>query len=159
MPESAPDQLVERMVEPVLAELGFSLLQVSWNPGRRGSVLRLTVDRPGGVTIDDCGTASEAVSAVLDRHEELLPGTYSLEVSSPGAERELLSEADYLAALGRRVRLTLEQGDTHTVLEGRLTAVGGEDLEMEVRRHRGGRLVQARVLRQDVVAAQVVVDL
>ena len=159
MPESAPEQVVQRMVEPILARLGFSLLQVSWHPGRRGSVLRLTVDRPVGVTIDDCGTASEAVSEVLDRHEDLLPGTYSLEVSSPGAERELLSEAEYLAALGHRVRLSLEQGDTHTVLEGRLTAVGRDDLQLEIRRHRGGRLVPVLVLRHEVVAAQVVVDL
>jgi len=159
MPESSPDQLVQRMVEPVLAELGFSLLAVSWSPGRRGSVLRLTVDRPGGVSIDDCGRASEAVSVVLDRHEELLPGAYSLEVSSPGAERELLSDADYLAALGRRVRLTLEQGESQTVLEGRLVAVGDQDLQMEIRRHRGGRLVEVRVLRHDVAAAQVVVDI
>lgn len=158
MPESAPEQLVQRMVEPILAGLGFSLLQVSWHSGRKGSVLRLTVDRPGGVTIDDCKTASEAVSGVLDRHEESLPGAYSLEVSSPGAERELLSEADYLAALGHRVRLTLQQGDTLTVLEGRLTAVGGEDVHLEIRRHRGGRLVQARAPRRQVVAAQVVVD-
>ena len=159
MPESSPVQLVRRMVEPALVELGFSLLDVSWHPGRRGSVLRLTVDRPGGVTIDDCGRASEVASLILDSHEEALPGAYSLEVSSPGAERELVSDADYLAALGRRVRLSLEHGESQTVLEGRLMAVGDADLQMETRRHRGGRLVEVRVLRAEVAAAQVVVDL
>ncbi len=158
MPESSPDQLVRRVVEPVLTEMGFALLDVSWHPGRRGSVLRLTVDRPGGLTIDDCGLASEAASLILDRHEEALPGTYSLEVSSPGAERELISDSDYLAALGRRVRLTLELGASQTVLEGRLMAVGEADLQLEIRRHRGGRLVEVRVPRAQVAAAQVVVD-
>jgi hypothetical protein len=63
------------------------------------------------------------------------------------------------AALGRRVELTLRDGDARVVLEGRLVSVGPEDLELEARRGRSGRLRSFRVPRGTVAAARVVVDL
>lgn len=147
------------LVAPALERAGVRLLDVSWHPNQKPRVLRLTVDRQGGITIDDCGRASEAASRVLDRHEELVPGSYSLEVTSPGAERPLLSASDYLAALGRRVRLTLEQGEGQTVVEGKLVKLGDDQLELEARRSRSGRLVSITVSRSEVVAGKVVVAL
>jgi ribosome maturation factor RimP len=102
---------------------------------------------------------SDAVSTVLDRHEAQLPDSYSLEVSSPGAERELRSEEEYRASMGRRVRLTLRQGDSETVVEGRLVSVGERALQLEARRSRSGRLVPIEVDRAEVTVARVVVDL
>jgi ribosome maturation factor RimP len=159
MAESSPDQLVRQLVEPVLEEAGVLLLDVSWHAGRRGGILRLTVDRPGGIGIDDCQMVSDAVSTVLDRYEAQLPDSYSLEVSSPGAERELHSEDEYRGALGRRVRLTLRQGDNGTVVEGRLVSVGEREIQLEARRSRSGRLVPIEVNRAEVTEARVVVDL
>lgn len=159
MAENSPDRLVRQLVEPVLEEAGVLLLDVAWHAGRRGGVLRLTVDRPGGIGIDDCQMVSDAVSTVLDRHEAQLPDSYSLEVSSPGAERELRSEEDYRASMGRRVRLTLRQGDSETVVEGRLVSVGERALQLEARRSRSGRLVPIEVDRAEVTVARVVVDL
>jgi ribosome maturation factor RimP len=157
--QASPPELVRDLLEPVVNQLGLQLLDVSWHPGKGRAVLRVTVDRPGGVTIDECGQASEAASALLDRREELLPGPYALEVSSPGAERTLESEEDFASALGRRVRLTLQEGESLTVVEGRLVAVGPAELDLEVRRSKGGRLRAWRVSRETVAAAQVVVDL
>lgn len=150
---------MRELIQPVIQQLGLQLLDVSWHPGRGRSVLRLTVDRRGGVTIDECGRASEAASGLLDRREDLLPGPYALEVSSPGAERSLQSEQDFATALGRRVRLTLNQGPTQTVVEGKLVALGPDELDLEVRRTRGGRLRAWRVDRGAVDQAQIVVDL
>lgn len=147
------------MLEPVIIQLGLQLEDVSWLPGKGRAILRVTVDRPGGITIDECGQASEALSALLDRREELLPGPYALEVSSPGAERTLATEEDFATALGRRVRLTLQEGESVTVVEGRLVALGPEELDLQVRRTKGGRLRSWRVSRQAVAAARVVVDL
>lgn len=151
--------MVKELLEPVINQLGLQLLDVSWHPAKGRAVLRVTVDRSGGVTVDECGQASEALSALLDRREELLPGPYALEVSSPGAERTLASEEDFATALGRRVRLTLQDGESLTVVEGRLVALGPEELDLEVRHTKGGRLRSWRVNRQAVAAARVVVDL
>jgi ribosome maturation factor RimP len=157
--QASPAELLRELLEPVVHQLGLDLVDVSWYPGKGHATLRVTVDRPGGITIDECGQASQAASALLDRREELLPGPYSLEVSSPGAERTLESEQDFATALGHRVRLTLQDGENLTVLEGRLVSLGPEELDLEVRRTRGGRLRSWRVNRKAVAAAQVVVDL
>jgi len=157
--QASPAELVRDSLPPALDELGLQLVDVSWHPGKGRAVLRVTVDRPGGVTIDECGQASEALSALLDRLENVLPGPYSLEVSSPGAERDLETEQDFAASLGRRVRLTLVDGDSQTVVEGRLIALSPDELDLEVRRTRGGRLREWRVSRRTVAAARVVVDL
>ena len=159
MAQASPAELLRELLEPVVHQLGLDLVDVSWYPGKGHATLRVTVDRPGGITIDECGQASQAASALLDRREELLPGPYSLEVSSPGAERTLESEQDFATALGHRVRLTLQDGENLTVLEGRLVSLGPEELDLEVRRTRGGRLRSWRVNRKAVAAAQVVVDL
>ncbi|HVD03789.1 MAG TPA: ribosome maturation factor RimP [Candidatus Dormibacteraeota bacterium] len=159
MAENAVELLVRELVGPALALLGIELVDVTWLPGRRTAVLRLTVDKPGGVTIDDCGSVSEAASVVLDLHEEAIPGRYNLEVSSPGAERMLRDEADYRAALGRRVRIHLRQGEQEQVVEGRLVSLAPEALGLESRRIRSGRLVPVSVDRSAITAARVVVDL
>jgi ribosome maturation factor RimP len=157
--QASPAEVVRDLLEPVIIQLGLQLEDVSWLPGKGRAILRVTVDRPGGITIDECGQASEALSALLDRREELLPGPYALEVSSPGAERTLATEEDFATALGRRVRLTLQEGESVTVVEGRLVALGPEELDLQVRRTKGGRLRSWRVSRQAVAAARVVVDL
>ncbi len=155
----SPEEQVRHLVEPALRQLGLQLLGVAWQPQPLPATLRLTVDRPGGVTVDECGQASEAASALLDRHQEMLPGAYSLEVSSPGAERPLRAEMDFSAALGRRVRLALRQGEVETRIEGRLCAVAPGELEVELRRVRGGKLRRLRVERAQLQSAEVVVDL
>lgn len=157
--QASPAELVRELLEPVINQLGLQLQGISWHPGKGRAVLRVTVDRPGGITIDECGEASEAVSAVLDRHEELLPGPYALEVSSPGAERTLALDEEFESALGRRVRLTLQDGEFETVLEGRLVALAPDQLELEVRRSKGGKLRSRQVERRAISAAAVVVDL
>jgi ribosome maturation factor RimP len=156
--QASPEELVRELLQPAIEQLGMELLQVSWHPSKGRAVLRLTVDRPGGITIDECGQASDAASALLDGREELVPGPYSREVSSPGAERPLRSDEDYAAALGRRVQLTLRDGEAQTVLEGKLVSVGSGELEIEARRNRSGRLHSFRVSRDAVAAARVVVD-
>ncbi len=154
-PDSAA---MRRMVEPVLEALGITLLDCSWKGGRRGPLLRLTVDRPGGITIDECGAASEAVSQLLDLREPELPEHYSLEVSSPGAERFLLGDADYRMSLGRRLRVRLVLPTGEAVFEGRLVSLSAESLELEFRR-RSGRVGRVTVARPDIESAQVVVDI
>ncbi len=145
------------MEVPVL-DLGLTLLGLSWAGGRRGATLRVTVDRPGGVTVDECGAASLAISEVLDPHEAELPDRYSLEVSSPGAERILATEEELRASLGRRLRVVVARSGQEAVMEGRLTLVSDRLLGLEARR-RSGRPQRIEVERSDLVSVQVVVDL
>ena len=70
---------------------------------RRNMVVRVYIDKPGGVTVDDCANVSRRMEAVLDA-DDFIPTAYVLEVSSPGLERELYSEADFVKFAGQRQR-------------------------------------------------------
>jgi ribosome maturation factor RimP len=101
-------------------------------------VLRLLLDRPGGVSIDDLTAISRQVSDVLDVHPEDVPGAYTLEVSSPGVNRPLRRPAHFAAFVGKRVhvRIRAPLGDRHT-FRGVLEAV--DDTGIVVRTDDGGR--------------------
>jgi ribosome maturation factor RimP len=110
-----------------LSALGLELCHVAWTPGRRATLL-LTIDRPGGVSLDDCERASRAASAVLDPLEEDLP-SYVLEVSSPGLDRRLWTPADCVRFAGRRVDVRmLRPVEGTSRLKGKLESVSGDRL-------------------------------
>ena len=144
------------LLRPSLDHVGGELLDVQWSGRGKGAVLRLVIDRPGGVTLDDCERASNTASAVLDAYDPI-DATYRLEVSSPGAERPLRTPEDWRAALGRRVNVRLRQDDSETVLEGRLTGVSDVHAELEVRDRRQTRTREISL--PEVVAARIVVDI
>jgi len=95
---------VRALLEPVVAREGFDLVEVEWLREGRAWVLRLFVDRPGGVTIDHCQELSRTVEPILDV-EEIIEPAYSLEVSSPGVERPLRKPEHFERFAGERVRL------------------------------------------------------
>ena len=83
-------------------------------------LLRVYIDKPGGVSHADCALVSEQLSAMLDV-EDLVPGRYVLEVSSPGLDRKLTKPSDFTYFVGRRARLVLKEAvGEQKVLEGRL---------------------------------------
>ena len=114
---SVADQ-VERLVGQAIAAEGYELVHVDYLPRGAGSILRLYIDRPGGVTLDDCQHVSRHVSVLLDV-EDIIPHQYVLEVSSPGIERPLFKQSDYSRFAGREIRLT-----TIGKIEGRKNFVG-----------------------------------
>src|SRR6187431_1199088 len=81
------DRLIA-LFEPVLKEIGYELVEVEFVPGQGGGTLRIYIDHPEGIDVDDCGEASHALSELLDANDPF-PGAYSLEVSSPGLDRVL----------------------------------------------------------------------
>src|SRR5512138_432227 len=109
---------VERLVGQAVAAEGYELVHVEYLPRGAGSILRLYIDRPGGVTLDDCQHVSRHVGVLLDV-EDLIPHQYVLEVSSPGIERPLFKEWDYSRFAGKEIRLT-----TNGKIEGRKNFVG-----------------------------------
>ncbi len=95
---------VEELVQPLLAAHGLELVELEFKKEGRDMVLRLFMDREGGVTLDDCAAVSRELSELLDV-EDLIPGHYSLEVSSPGLNRPLKKPADYERYKGKLVKV------------------------------------------------------
>ena len=128
------ERLIE-LLEPAVAALGYELTDLDAHLGRRG-LLRVFIDRPdGGVTLADCERVSDQLGAFLDI-EDPLPGSYVLEVSSPGLDRPLRGEADYRRFIGRLAKIvTVEPVDGQSHFAGRLSGVeGGVVLLAEGRR-------------------------
>ena len=89
---------IRRLVAPVMEDMGLELDHVEFT----GGLLRITVDKDGGVDIETLSAASEAISRVLD-DEDPIPSRYTLEVSSPGLERPLRTPAHYQRFVGTKV--------------------------------------------------------
>ncbi len=134
---------VTALVEPLIAPEGYELIEAEYVVDRGRNVLRLFIDTvpPGteekGVTIDDCTHVSRLVSDVLDV-EEVVPGAYSLEVSSPGMFRPLTKPEHYERAVGERIKVkTYEKIDGRKTFTGRLE--GREAAEVIVVTEDGNR--------------------
>ncbi|MFN0110946.1 MAG: ribosome maturation factor RimP [Blastocatellia bacterium] len=100
------DPRISEIVERVTVRENIELVHVEV-AGGRNPILRIFIDKPGGVTIDDCAMVSHSVSLILDV-EDPIPGQYMLEVASPGLDRGLYKESDYerFAGLPAHVKLS-----------------------------------------------------
>jgi len=124
------ERLIE-LIEPPLAALGFELADLDAHLGRRG-LLRIFIDREQGVTLEDCERVSEQLGAWLDV-EDPLPGSYVLEVSSPGFDRRLRTLAHFARFAGERAKVELRdarQGRRN--LTGRLAGTEAGSVLIEV---------------------------
>jgi len=137
----------EALVRPVIEGEGLELVDVTF--GREGGrrILRITVDRDGGVDLDTISQLSGKVSRRLDL-DGFEPGPYALEVTTPGIERPLRRPQDFRRAVGQRV--LVKTGDS--VLEGELRAA--EEDAIRIAAQEGER----RVALDEVAAARTVVD-
>ena len=97
------------LIEPLLGQLGYELVDLEYAPGRAHAVLRIFIDRPRGVGVglDDCERVSHELSALLDV-EDPVPSAYTLEVSSPGLDRVLRTPAHFQRFVGERVWVELK---------------------------------------------------
>jgi len=96
---------VRSFAEELLESLGFELVDMEYLASGNRGVLRLYIDRPeGGVALDDCVTASRHMAALLDV-EDIIPFSYTLEVSSPGLNRPLKRPKDFLAHCGKKIKI------------------------------------------------------
>jgi ribosome maturation factor RimP len=113
-------EALRSMAERVASSEGLYLVDVELKGGRSNPLVRVYIDKAGGITHADCQTVSEQLGVMLDV-EDPFPGSYTLEVSSPGLDRELRKASDYQHFAGRRARVILrEPVNGQTVLEGRL---------------------------------------
>ncbi len=123
---------LREMLEPGVRALGFELVDVEFSRVGDRNLLRVYIDRPGGITVDDCAAVSRQVSALLDV-EDPIPEAYVLEVSSPGLDRPLVRREDYERFAGETVKLRM----TEAVLgrrnfKGVLVGVEGDTVLVDV---------------------------
>src|SRR6266568_7558267 len=121
---------VREVAERVAASYGLEVVEVELRGGGKARMLRLVIDKPGGVTHEDCASMSREVGTILDVEDAVPGGSYLLEVSSPGLDRKLLRPVDYERFTGSRVKLMTRQpvngnrhfeGKLESFREGRLT--------------------------------------
>jgi ribosome maturation factor RimP len=124
------------LIEPVLARLGYELLELEYAAGRAHGVVRLFIDRDGGVGLDDCARVSREISALLDV-EDPIPNAYTLEVSSPGFDRVLRTRAHFGRFVGARVFVELKEPRAgRRRYTGKLLTVDEAGIALEVDRER-----------------------
>ena len=130
-PTMLRDTLVA-LLQPVVEGLGYVLWELEFVPGRGSALLRLYIDSPDGITVDDCERVSRAVSEVLDA-EDPVPWQYTLEVSSPGFDRPLRTPEHFAPYVGETVFVELAHPlDGRRRFTGPLAAAGAGTIEVEV---------------------------
>ncbi len=104
--QSAPREVVD-LIAPVVRGLGYELWGVEFDPRQRHPILRVYIEHPQGVTLQDCERVSRQLGSVLDV-EDPIPGAYTLEVSSPGLDRPLFNEQQLRRHAGDVVQVRTE---------------------------------------------------
>ena len=100
-------QIVD-LIEPVIESENMELVHVECLKGKVRWLVRIYIDKEGGVTVDDCADISEQVGDLLDVHE-VPPGSYTLEVSSPGLDRPLARDRDFMKYRGCKVKIRVSE--------------------------------------------------
>jgi ribosome maturation factor RimP len=142
------DRLIS-LIEPLLVQLGYELVELEFAPARGRGSLRIFIDRPAGIGIEDCERVSREVAALMDV-EDPIPSAYSLEVSSPGDDRVLRTHAHFERFKGSRVLVELvAPRDGRRRYTGMLQEVSATGVALEVDRQRVdvpfGEIAKARL--------------
>ncbi len=120
------------LVEPLVAGLGYELVELEFGGGRGSGTLRVFIDRAEGVGIEDCERVSREISALLDVHDPI-PTAYRLEVSTPGLDRVLRTPAHFARFVGARIEVELiAPRDGRRRYTGQLLQAGTTGIEMAV---------------------------
>lgn len=147
------EKQVEAMARELAGPMGLSVVDVEYRPRGKQAVLRVILDKPGGILLEECARLSEELSHMLDVTDPI-PGSYVLEVSSPGLDRVLRRDEEFSLFRGRRVAV-----HTHAPvlggkrLEGILLGLGEDGIHLEV----DGQ--EVRVPRQQVSKVHLVADI
>jgi len=121
-----------KLLEPTIERLGYELADLEVRIGGKHGVVRVFIDNPEGITLDDCETVSRAVSALLDV-EDPLPGHYDLEVSSPGLDRKLTKTEHFQRFTGETVKVQMRfPVEGRRRFRGTLVSSDDENIVVEV---------------------------
>jgi len=123
---------VTALAAPVVEKNDCELWDIEYIKEPGGWVLRVYIDRPDGVSISHCESISRELDPILDEHENIIPGSYTFEVSSAGAERKLRRPSDFERFTGHLVEVKLYKArDGQKSFRGKLTGAVNGDVEIE----------------------------
>lgn len=123
---------VKKIIDPILSNEGLECVDLDYRREARGWILRLYIDKEGGVKLDDCARISQEVGRILDV-EIPIAIPYTLEVSSPGLTRPLKTERDYVKYQNRLIRVkTVTPIGNQRQFKGRLLKVANEGIEIDM---------------------------
>jgi ribosome maturation factor RimP len=130
--ETGPERAVADLAEPVLEELGFRLVRVKIS-GRDGGTVQIMAELPTGeMTVEDCATISRRLSPVLDAYDPM-PGSYNLEVSSPGIDRPLVRPSDFALWAGHEAKIELKEPiDGRKRFRGMIEDVADDEVHLKM---------------------------
>ena len=151
-----PIPSIQALLEPTLKHMGYELYAVEQS-GSAGKTLRISIDRPEAIRVEDCERVSKVIGPLLD-HSEIIAGPYNLEVSSPGAERPLRAKHDYERFNGKRVNVRYRTGESESVVEGDLVAVDGAGIAVQSNGPRGRAPVIVHIAWDDVASGRLAVS-
>jgi ribosome maturation factor RimP len=122
---------LEKFLQPIVAQFGCDLEETDIVPVGKRRLLRVLIDRDGGITLDDVADVTRAISKALDEDDKLMgPSAYTLEVSSPGVDRPLTLPRHWRRNITRLVAVTLTNGQK---LTGRIKTASDEAAELDVK--------------------------
>jgi ribosome maturation factor RimP len=135
---------IETLVLPILDDLGYELVDLQLQQDGKQLALRIFVDKPAGITLDDCVEVSREVSAILEV-EDPIRSAYRLEVSSPGLDRPLKKATDFERFAGKKARLKSknlidpdQRGTTRKTFVGTLLGFEDDNVRLELTDKQGG---------------------
>ncbi|MEU7153398.1 ribosome maturation factor RimP [Streptomyces sp. NPDC045470] len=143
------------LLEPLVAARDLDLEEIEVTPAGKRRVLRIVVDSDDGVQLDECAELSREASQALDDSDVMGGAPYTLEVTSPGADRPLTEPRHYRRAVGRLVRAQLHEGGE---LVARITAMDDEGLDLEVPGVKGRKPTARRVAFAEIAKARVEIE-
>ncbi|HEX6278879.1 MAG TPA: ribosome maturation factor RimP [Pyrinomonadaceae bacterium] len=127
------EQKTKEIALKATKENGVEFVHLEMVGSKRNQIVRVFADKQGGITIDDCSDVSRSIEAAMDA-DDFMPGSYVLEVSSPGLDRELFSLADFEKFTGRAAKVRLnDEREGQKVLNGRISKVDGDNITFEDR--------------------------
>ena len=131
--QSSVASKVEEIAQRVAQSEGMEIVEVEVKGGGAHRFVRISIDKPEGVTHGDCELISQQVGTILDVEDVVPGGRYTLEVSSPGVERKLLKLHDYERFQGKKAKIVLKEpiGEKRT-FEGSLAGVAGNEIALEI---------------------------
>jgi ribosome maturation factor RimP len=125
---SSRTEELRNLLEPAIKALGYSLWGIEYVPQGKHSLVRVYLDKEGGIGIEDCTQASKQISSILDV-EDPISGEYTLEVSSPGLDRVLFSLDQYREYLGWHLKIRLRENfENRRKFTGQLKAIVNDEL-------------------------------
>jgi ribosome maturation factor RimP len=134
MTKSHLEAIIE-LTEPIILSEGLELVDVEYQKESRGWVLRFYVDTEGGVTINHCSRLSQQIGSVLEV-KDIIPHGYVLEVSSPGLNRILKREKDFIGFIGKTIKVkTCEPIEKRKNFQGKLLDCAQEKVTLKIDNH------------------------